>query len=195
MTIDIAFAVLFLSGFLLGFTRGIVKTLFTILSILFGFLVAVKLSGLITNTLSQATDNYSPYMGIVGFLLAFFGTLLLLRLVGRGVEGFLQTAQINIINKVAGGLLIAAFFSWIFSGVLWFGDETKIITDQTRKHSITYPYLKKFPLQVRETAKKVFPTLEEFWDNSVQMVDDLRDKGIERQEQEPTIIDKKDELE
>ncbi|MCB0617377.1 MAG: CvpA family protein, partial [Saprospiraceae bacterium] len=121
MVIDIIFVIMAGYGFYLGFAKGIIRTIFTILSFLFGLLAAFKFAPAATKFLETAFDSNNPMMFLAGFLLSFVLTMILIRLVARAIEGFLRTANINIVNQFAGGLLLAGMMTLLYSMVLWFG--------------------------------------------------------------------------
>ena len=187
MVIDIIFAILAAYGFYLGFSRGIIQTIFTILSILFGLMAAFKFGPYMTQFLETAFNNDHPLMFIAGFLLAFVLTMFLIRLFARGLEGILEKANINIVNQVAGGLLLSGLMILLYSVILWFGDKSHLIDNATKRQSITYTYLEGFPQEVWKLGKTVKPVFEDFWDHSVEFMDDLEDlsnDGIRRSETE-----------
>ena len=187
MVIDIIFAILAAYGFYLGFSRGIIQTIFTILSILFGLMAAFKFGPYMTQFLETAFNNDHPLMFIAGFLLAFVLTMFLIRLFARGLEGLLERANINIVNQVAGGLLLSGLMILLYSVILWFGDKSHLIDDATKRQSLTYVYLEEFPQEVWKLGRVIKPVFEDFWEHSVEFMDDLEElsnDGVERSESE-----------
>ena len=189
MAIDIIFVIMAGFGFYLGFSRGIISTIFTIISFTFGLMAAFKLSPAMTKFLEDVFGYSSPLMFIAGFLLSFIITMVLLRLIARGLETLLQTAQINIINQILGGALLSGLMILVYSMLLWFGDQSRLVDEPTKETSITYPYLKEFPGQVWAFGSKLKPTFEEFWEYSVDVMDRLQEMSVERTESEPDIYD------
>lgn len=189
MAIDIIFVIMAGFGFYLGFSRGIISTIFTIISFTFGLMAAFKFSPAMTKFLEDIFNTSNPLMFIAGFLLSFIITMVFLRLIARGLETLLETAQINIINQILGGALLSGIMILVYSMLLWFSEQSHLVDQQTQQQSFTYPYLKEFPGQVWVIAEKLKPTFEEFWDYSVDMMDRLEDMGVERTESEPNIYD------
>ena len=157
MVIDIIFVIMAGYGFYLGFAKGIIRTIFTILSFLFGLLAAFKFAPAATKFLETAFDSNNPMMFLAGFLLSFVLTMILIRLVARAIEGFLRTANINIVNQFAGGLLLAGMMTLLYSMVLWFGTQSKLIDEQTKSQSFTYTYLQHYPDRVWAAIKFIQP--------------------------------------
>lgn len=195
MAIDLIFLIVAGYGFILGFSRGIIRTVFTFLSILFGLMSAFRFAPAMTNFLKDIFTTSNPLMFIAGFLLAFVVTMMLIRFFARILEGFLETANINFINQLAGGVLLSSVMILIFSMLLWFGDEARLIDRYTKEQSVTYPYLEEFPSSVWTVGEQLKPTFEEFWQYSVQFMIELERMTLERTETNPTIYDIPDDTE
>ena len=71
MTVDIVFAIFFLYGFYLGFSNGIIRTVFTVVSIVFGLVAAFKFTPATQDFLQTAFDDANPLWFFVGFALTF----------------------------------------------------------------------------------------------------------------------------
>ena len=186
MVIDIVFLIMALYGFYLGFSKGIIQTVFTVLSVMFGLMAAFKFSPAMTNFLETTFSDHA-LMFIVGFLLCFVLTMVIIRMFAKALEGALETANINIINQGAGGILLSGLMILLFSVLLWFADKSRLIDETTKAQSQTYVYLEKFPEQVWAAGKKLQPTFEDFWDHSLDFMDKVQDMS-EREESE-TIYD------
>jgi membrane protein required for colicin V production len=196
MVIDAILAIVAIWGFYMGFSRGIIKTVFTIISLLFGFMAAVRFGPAATRFLEDIFNSNEPLMFIAGFLLAFFLTMIIIRLIASGLEELLKTANINVINQVAGGILFGALNILIFSVLVWFGRRSHIVTDETISKSFSYTYLEKFPGKMRGLYDTLKPSFMEFWDESVKFMDRMEEKmEMERTESEPVIRDISDDSE
>ena len=191
MVIDIVLLIFAGYGFYLGFSRGIIKTVFTVLSYVFGLMAAFKFTPPMTKFLENTIDD-NPLMFVAGFLLSFVLTIILIRMLARGIEGLLETANINFINQAAGGVLLAVVMILVYSMVLWFGDRSHILDESTKEESMTYSYLETFPEQVWHVGKILRPTFEEFWDASVDFMDRL-EQNADRSEPNTRIFDIEDD--
>lgn len=193
MVIDIIFLIVAGYGFLIGFTRGIIKTIFTILSFLFGIIAAFKFAPAATNFLETAFTSTNPMMFLAGFLLAFFFTMLLIRLISRGFEGLLRTANINVINQFLGGMLMATIMVFLYSLLLWFSDKARLIDESSKENSFTYAYIDGFPQAVWGAIDYVSPSVKRFWDESIDFMDRLEEMSVDRTEGDPNIFDIEEE--
>ena len=102
MIIEVIFLIVAAAGFWFGYSRGIIETVFKYVSILLGIMASLRFSPMMTNFLQDVTGYQNPLMFLAGFLFTLFLTMFLLRTVGRGLEGVLQTININFINQIIG---------------------------------------------------------------------------------------------
>ena len=188
MAIDIIFVITMLYGFYLGFSKGIIKTVFTFLSILLGLTAAFKFTDGMTDFLVTTFNNNNPLMYVAGFLLSFVLVMVFIRMIARGLEGMMEATNINILNQLAGGVLLSGILILLYSVILWFGDQATLINQEAKNKSMTYVYLEKFPSQAKNIAYKVQPVFKNFWDQSLDMMDRLEEMKV-REETEPNIYD------
>ena len=144
--------------------------------------------------MESAFSNNNPLMLIAGFLLTFVLTMVLIRMIASGLEGILKTANINIINQLAGGVLLSGILILLYSVILWFGDQATLINDDAKSKSMTYTYLEEFPGQAKNIAYKIQPIFQDFWNQSLDMMDRLEEMKVQ-EESEPNIYDIPDDAE
>ncbi|MTB49426.1 CvpA family protein [Lewinella sp. W8] len=176
MVIDIICLIFAAYGFWIGYSKGIIATVLTLVSYVFGVLAAMKFGPIMGDQLV----GWFPAIGasgsfLLGVILVFFLTLVLFKIVAKGLTSFLETVNINFINQILGGILSGLFFVFIFSGLVYFGDQTRIITDEHKAKSITYPLLEKMPDFVIDRGKSLYPVFRDFYDKAVDAMDRLRD--------------------
>ena len=176
MIIDVICLIFLAYGFWVGFSRGIISTVLVLSSYIFGILAAMKFGRIMSDMLFgwfPALTKGGSF--ILGAIVVFFLTLVLFRIIAKGLTGLLETVNINIINQILGGILSGLFFTFIFSGLVYFGDQSRIITDEARSGSVTYPVLNRMPDIVIDRAKSLYPIFRDFYDRAVDAMDRLRD--------------------
>ncbi len=162
MIVDIVLLVVVGYGFYMGFSNGIIKTIFTILSIMFGILATVNFSSEMTDFLQGAFSTRSPIMPFVGILATFVIAMVILRLIGRQIENLFRSANINFINQLVGGVVMGFLFIVLYSVLVWFFMEAGLLDEQIAE-SRTYPYLKSVPARASVVWKQVSPSVQDFW--------------------------------
>jgi len=182
MIIDVICLVLALYGFWVGYSRGIIKTILTAASLLFGFMAAAKFSPTVSEML-QGIMGTTPSALVLAaaFILTFILTLVLFRLLANGLENMLEAVNINFINQILGGGVSMIFFLFIFSVLVSFANSSRMIDPATKEVSITYPILEPIPSYAWELGQTVWPVFQEFYEHAMDVMDQI-DNQVETQE-------------
>ena len=184
MWIDLTLLVFVALGFSVGFSRGIIRTTFNVLSLAFGVIAALRFTPAMTEFLKNAFNEDSALMYLAAIVITFS---LLIRLLARGLEGLLQTANVNIVNQVAGGALMAAVTTLLFSVVLNFilgSTYTDSDIQEATAESRTYPFLKDYPALALDMAGELRPVFTQFWDYSIGILDQVQDMADQTETQD-----------
>jgi len=189
MVIDIICLIFAAYGFYLGFSKGIIKTVFTLISIVFGIIAAAKFGPMMTDFLESVLNYTHGLMFIAGTLVVFGLTWLVIRILANSIEGILKTGNVNIVNQAAGGAVMALLLVSLFSVLVLFGDRSHIIDESTKTESISYEYLAVMPEKLQNVSKKLKPVFEEFWDYSINFMDRIEKGGSVERNSSDTIFD------
>jgi uncharacterized membrane protein required for colicin V production len=174
MIIDVILLIVVMTSFWFGYSRGIIQTVVRYVSIFVGLMASFRFTPAMTGFLKDISGSSGPMMFLAGFLLTLFLTMILLRMIGRGVEGVLESININFINQILGGLVSMAMGVLIYSVLLMF-----VLSSSTRDielatlDSQTYPYLKGYPSRAWSVIKKLGPTVTNFKDFTIDVLDDV----------------------
>lgn len=182
MIIDFLCAIVALYGFYVGYSRGIIKTVLTTVSFLIGFMAAAKFSPTVS-TMLQEWFNEAPGALLLptAFILTFILTLVLFRMLANGLEGMLEAVNINFINQVAGGGISMLFFVFLYSVMVSFADNSRMIDPDTKEDSFTYEILEPVPDHAWALGKSVWPVFQEFYQYALDVMDQI-DTQVQRQE-------------
>lgn len=181
MAIDVIFLIVFTYCFYVGYNRGIIRTVFVFASIIIGFVAAAKFTSEM-RTILESTFNISPaILPLVAFLLTFLLAMLLIRLLANFVEGIVDAVNLDLINHIAGGVLFCALGVLVYSSVLNFVDEARLLSDQVIKDSTFYIYLKAFPNQFSEVCSGFLPFVSDAWESMMKLFE-----GLEQDMRQPT---------
>ena len=189
MIIDILFALAFGYGFLVGYSKGILETVFKIFGYLIGVVAAIKFALPIQRILEDSFDTDNPAMYIVGLLLSFLVTMMIVRFAANLIENLLEKANINIINQVFGGLLVSGFMILIYSLLLYFAKASHLISNETERSSYTYEYLEDFPDKTWTFMSYLKDPILEFWEGSVDFIDKLGEISEDNLETKENVFD------
>ncbi|MCX8209796.1 MAG: membrane protein required for colicin V production [Neolewinella sp.] len=182
MAIDIICLIFLAYGFWIGYSKGIISTVLSLASYIFGVLAAMKFGPIMGDMIfGWAPVLTSVGAFVLGVIAVFVMTLVLFRIVAKGLTSFMENININFINQILGGVLSGLFFTFIFSGLVFFGDQSRIVTDDLRTSSITYTPLAQIRIAVWEQGKDLYPVFRDFYDKSVNAMDRLRD-NVDKEE-------------
>jgi len=183
MILDLLVAIVVSLGFYLGYTRGLIKTVFDSLSLIVGILAALKLSPIVIEIL-QSIINTSPAVTfLLGVVITFIAVLALIRFIGRKMEDILEAVNVNFINKIAGGALQAILFAYLLSMAIWLLNTINVLKPETKQASITYSLLEPLPAKGKGIYTSMLPIFKGFWDKTLEAMDKVNGEKKDNLEQ------------
>jgi membrane protein required for colicin V production len=184
MILDVIVALVIAYGAYVGYSRGLIKTVFDTLSILVAIIASLKLSPIVINAVESAINVAPAISFIIGIVLTFIIVMALVRFIGRKLEGFFKATNLNFINKFAGAALQGLFFAIIISFIVLLGDRLSLLKEETKVSSISYKMLKPLPEKSKEVFEMVKPIFQDFWDKTIEAMDGIEEKVEDSSEKE-----------
>lgn len=179
MILDIICLIFAAYGFWIGYSKGIISTVLSLASYIFGLLAAMQLgpvmADLLKDIFSAQNSAWSGGIFILGFILTFALVLILFRILARGLTGILESVNVNFINQILGGTLSSFFFILVYSGLVMFADRSRLIDQQAKEQSITYTILEPLPKFVWERGKSLLPVFTNFYNKAADAMEALRE--------------------
>jgi len=185
MLLDLIVAIVIALGFYLGYSRGLIKTVFDSLSVVIGILAALKLSPFVINLLQDIIKTSPAITFLLGVVITFIAVMALIRFVGKKLESLLEAININFINKLAGGALQGLFFAYLLSLGLWLINSLNVLNPDTKAASITYPFLEPLPQKGKAVFESLKPVFKSFWDKTVEAMDSIKQQESQPQSPPP----------
>ena len=183
MIIDVICLVIGLYGFWVGYSRGIIKTVLTAASLLFGVMAAAKFSPTVSSMLQDWFDGPKSVMFLAAVVLTFLLTLILFRFIANAMENMLESININFINQFMGGVVSALLFAFVYSLLVVFADNSRLIDEQTKDDSVTFELLQPLPSYAWDAGQAVWPVFKEFYNYALDVMDAI-DSQVERQDED-----------
>ncbi len=152
MYLDIVFSVSLLLGFYYGFKKGIVRSVFSIASLIFGFFIASTQLDLGVALIKEWFVLNAAWYPIFAFLFLFVFVVFIIRLSAYLIEKFLQISLLNIFNRLIGGVAFTGVISVIMSLIVQVGLLLNLFTSNLINESILFGYI-----------ASVWPTIYENW--------------------------------
>ena len=170
MAIDIIFVILIVLALIKGYRRGFIVAVFSFIAILVGLAAALKLSTVVAKRIGDAVNVSDKWLPIISFLVVFVVVVLLIRLGAKAIERITETVMLGWFNRLAGIILYAAIYTTIFSILLFYLGQMKIISSETIQRSVAYPFIQPWGPKVMNGLgalipffKNMFGELEEFF--------------------------------
>ncbi len=175
MVIDVILFAVFVYTFYIGFSRGIIKTVFIGISIMIGFVAALKFTPLVKVIIAKAFTTEGALVPFIAFIITFLFTMMAIRLFAALLESIVDAADLEMLNKFMGGILFTTLGILVYSGILIFFDKARLLTPEAINASAFYPYLEVFPTKISEIASRLFPFLDAMWNTTIDTMDNARD--------------------
>jgi membrane protein required for colicin V production len=171
MLLDIIFAVIIVFAIIKGYQRGLIVGLFSLIAVIIGLAAAMKLSTLAAGYIGKAVKISDQWLPIISFAVVFLIVVLLIRLGARVIEKTVEVALLGWVNKLGGIILFAAIYIVVFSVLLFYAEQVKLLQPETIQQSVTYSFVQPWgPKAINgfgsiiPVFKDMFGDLESFFD-------------------------------
>ncbi|MDW8273515.1 MAG: CvpA family protein [Chitinophagales bacterium] len=157
MFIDIFFILFLGVGFWWGYSKGIIYSIFSLVSYFLGIIAALKFSYLAADFVKKTLHPDPKFIAVISFLLVFVLVVLLVRLIAWALENILQSFSLGFINKFIGGIIHGLVGVYVFGVLLWFIQKWDVLPDEQKKSSHVYPYVVDMAPTVIEYSGRIVP--------------------------------------
>ena len=170
MIIDIIFLILMILALIQGYRRGFIVAVFSFVAIIIGLAAALKLSAVVARHIGTAVKVSDRWLPVVSFLVVFIIVIFLIRLGAKAIQRITEAAMLGWFNRLAGILLYIAIYLTIFSILLFYAGQIKIISPETVEASKTYSFIQPWGPKAIDGLgvvipffKNMFTELEDFF--------------------------------
>jgi membrane protein required for colicin V production len=141
MILDIILLIILILAIIKGFQRGLVVGLFSFVAVIIGLAAAIKLSAVVADRLGESTSISQQWLPVISFLLVFIGMVLLIRLAANLIQKTVELTMLGWVNRLGGIILYVAIYVMVFSVVLFYANQLKLLQPETIAQSSTYEYV------------------------------------------------------
>lgn len=125
-----------------GFTKGFVIEITTLLALLLGIYIAINFSFYTSDMIQEYFTIEEKYMSILSFAITFVVVVIIIMLIGRLLEKFINMIALGFLDKLAGGLFGILKAVLIISAILLvintFDHNEKLISPKRKANSMLY---------------------------------------------------------
>ncbi|HCL84481.1 MAG TPA: colicin V production protein [Chitinophagaceae bacterium] len=136
--IDILFFIILVLATIQGWRKGLILALFSVFCGLAGLAAAVKLSAILATHMKSDLHLESRWLPVIAFVLVFVMVALIIRWAARLLEKLIRLVLLEWLNKLGGILLFIFLYLSVYSIILFYGTQAKIISKQALEDSHVY---------------------------------------------------------
>lgn len=161
MALDVIGVIILVFFFFKGYRKGLIVAAFSVIAILLGLLVSLKLSQSFAAWLLENGYVTSGWVQVISYLVLFIGVVLLVRLIAKLLEASAEGLMLGFVNGLGGGVLYAFLGAVLWSSLLWIAVHAHIVTDKTIAASKTYSFFSPIAPWFFEQAGKLLPFVKD----------------------------------
>ena len=171
MILDLIFAVVIVLAMLKGYQRGLIVGLFSLVAVIIGLAAAMKLSTVAAGYIGKTVKISQEWLPVISFAIVFILVVLLIRLGANAIERTVEVVMLGWLNKLGGILLYAVIYTIVFSVLLFYAEQIKLVKAETIQQSVVYSFVQPWgPKAINGIGavipffKDMFGELESFFD-------------------------------
>lgn len=160
-TLDIVIGLILVIAFFMGFRKGLLLALASLVGLVAGVYCAMFFSGYVQDYLINWFDWSYDLNRVVSFLATFFLVIILFGLLGRVLTKMADFAMMGLFNKLLGGVFNVLKVVFLLSVIFMFvntSENYQILTAEKRDASILYH-------PISAIAPAILPTIEKHMDD------------------------------
>ena len=163
MFIDLLFAVLIVLAIFKGYRRGLIVGLFSLVAVIIGLAAAMKLSTVAAGYIGKAVKISDTWMPVISFAIVFIIVVLLVRLGANAIEKTVELAMLGWLNKIGGIILYVIIYTTVFSVLLFYAAQMKLLQPETIQQSITFSYIHPWGPKVINGLGTIIPLFKDMF--------------------------------
>ncbi|MEO6612472.1 MAG: CvpA family protein [Chitinophagaceae bacterium] len=179
MFLDLFFAVILLLAVWKGYRRGLIVGLFSLGAVIIGLAAAMKLSAVVAGYIGKAVKLSDEWLPVISFIVVFIIVVLLIRLGANAIEKTIEVAMLGWVNKLGGIVLYVVIYTVVFSVLLFYAEQVKLLQPETISQSVTYPYVQPLGPKVINAFGKLIPLFRDMFGDLEHFFDGVA-KGISK---------------
>lgn len=142
MIIDIVFLIVMALAIYKGYQKGLILSVFSVLGYIIGLSAALKLSAVVAIYLQQQTNFGLSWLPLISFALVFAAMVILVQWCGKLISQTFKMVLLGWVNQLAGIILFIIIYTTIYSVLLFYLINMKMISEETISISKTYLFVK-----------------------------------------------------
>jgi membrane protein required for colicin V production len=163
MIIDIIFAILIILAIIQGFRRGLIIAIFSLIAYFIGLAAAIKLSVVVANYLGDTVKVSVKWLPILSFILVFVLVIILVRLGAKLLQRTAEAFTLGWLNRLGGIIFYLVIYLTIYSIILFYATEAKIIREKTIDASVTFSFIQPWGPKAMNALGAIIPLFKDMF--------------------------------
>ena len=163
MLLDIILLVLLILAVIKGYQRGLIVGVFSLIAIIVGLAAAIKLSTVVAEYIGKAVKISDTWLPVISFAVVFILVVLLIRLGANMLQKTVEIALLGWVNRLGGILLYVAIYLIVYSVILFYVEQVKLIQPETIQNSVTYTFIQPWGPRVINGFATVIPFFKDMF--------------------------------
>jgi membrane protein required for colicin V production len=177
MFLDFILIIVLVLAVIKGYQRGLIIGVFSFLAIIIGLAAAMKLSIVAAGYIGQAIKVSDAWLPVISFIVVFILVVLLIRLGANMIQKTVEISMLGWVNRLGGILFYVAIYAMVYSVVLFYAEQVKLVQQEAIEKSVTWSYIQPLgPKVINGFAsvvplfKGMFTELQAFFDGVAQKI-------------------------
>jgi membrane protein required for colicin V production len=163
MLLDIILLVLLILAIIKGYQRGLIVGVFSLIAIIVGLAAAIKLSTVVAEYIGKAVKISDTWLPFISFAVVFILVVLLIRLGANMLQKTVEIALLGWVNRLGGILLYIAIYLIVYSVILFYVEQVKLIQPDTIQNSVSYTFIQPWGPRVINGFASVIPFFKDMF--------------------------------
>lgn len=163
MLLDVFLLITCIVAFYRGWKRGMLWSFCSLIAVLFGVVIGLKLSHVLANFFYMHNLLTSKYTLLICFILIFFSVVYSFRMVISLLETVMEKLTLGWVNNLAGSFLYMFFTVFLFSILCWLANEIHLISPLIKSTSFTYVYIEQVAPATLRFASDHLPACKDLY--------------------------------
>ena len=163
MFLDIILAVILILAIIKGYQRGLIVGVFSLVAIVIGMAAAIKLSAVVAGYIGKAIKVSDTWLPVISFAVVFIIVVLLIRLGANMLQKTVEIALLGWVNRLGGILLYIAIYLIVYSVIIFYAEQVKLLQAETIQKSATYAFIQPWGPKVIDGFASIIPVFKDMF--------------------------------
>ncbi|MGZ8516355.1 MAG: CvpA family protein, partial [Chitinophagaceae bacterium] len=127
MFLDLILIIILILAVIKGYQRGLIVGVFSFVAVIIGLAAAMKLSTVVAGYLGDTIKVSDGWLPVVSFVIVFILVVLLIRLGANMIQKTVEISTLGWLNRLGGILLYVAIYAMVYSVVLFYAEQLKLV--------------------------------------------------------------------